>query len=51
MFNFSAGHLLCQPRSPINFSHGEALGTPDEDDWPEVRELPDYPKVSFAKRP
>lgn len=28
----------------------QALGTPDEDDWPEVRELPDYPKVSFAKR-
>eukprot|EP00438_Fugacium_kawagutii_P015403 Skav225163 [mRNA] locus=scaffold1056:332893:341115:- [translate_table: standard] len=28
----------------------QALGTPDEDDWPEVRDLPDYPKVSFAKR-
>jgi len=28
----------------------QAIGTPDEDDWPEVRELPDYPKVSFAKR-
>ena len=28
----------------------EALGTPDEDDWPEIRELPDYPKVSFTKR-
>jgi len=28
----------------------QALGTPDEDDWPEIRELPDYPKVSFTKR-
>ena len=38
------------PSVSHTFSHGEALGTPDEDDWPEVRELPDYPKVSFAKR-
>eukprot|EP00913_Durusdinium_trenchii_P015898 g14940.t1 len=28
----------------------QALGTPDEADWPEVRELPDYSKVQFQHR-
>eukprot|EP00439_Symbiodinium_sp_Y106_P082984 s104_g22.t1 len=29
----------------------QALGTPDEDDWPEIRHLPDYSKVSFKTKP
>ncbi|CAJ1421923.1 unnamed protein product [Effrenium voratum] len=28
----------------------QALGTPDEEDWPGVRKLPDYHKVSFKQR-
>ncbi|CAE7233355.1 Cdk20 [Symbiodinium natans] len=28
----------------------QALGTPDEGDWPELRQLPDYHKVSFKPR-
>ncbi|CAE7219509.1 cdk20, partial [Symbiodinium sp. CCMP2456] len=29
----------------------QALGTPDEEDWPEIRHLPDYSKVSFKTKP
>jgi len=28
----------------------QTLGTPDERDWPEIRDLPDYNKVQFVER-
>lgn len=37
-------------QAPCNPCCLQALGTPDEEDWPGVRKLPDYHKVSFKQR-